>query len=58
MKLIAFLVLLMLYPLFLKLLQISDLRAIPLIVPYALAVLSVVILIFEVSAFVVKLWKR
>lgn len=44
MKIAVFVVLLSLYPLVLRLIHITDMRAIPLIIPYLLASLSVLII--------------
>ncbi|SDD42420.1 hypothetical protein SAMN02799630_03475 [Paenibacillus sp. UNCCL117] len=54
MKLAAFLILMLLYPLFLRLTHIWDIRAIPLILPYALAALSLIILASEIGSFLLK----
>ncbi|TVY07594.1 hypothetical protein [Paenibacillus cremeus] len=48
MKIAIFIILMLMYPLFLHLVHITDLRAIPLIVPYALGTLSVIILGSEI----------
>ncbi|MEK8132789.1 hypothetical protein WMW72_33405 [Paenibacillus filicis] len=58
MKIAVFLVLLLLYPLFLRLIHIWDMRAIPLILPYALASLSVIILASEIGSFILKKFSR
>lgn len=54
MKIAVFVLLLMLYPLFLRLIHISDLRAIPLVVPYALASLSFLIIGSELLSWLFK----
>lgn len=58
MKLIIFLVLLLMYPLFLRWIHISDLRVVPLVIPYALGVLSLTILISGIVEFIVNKWKK
>ena len=47
-KITVFVILLLLYPLFLKWVHMTDLRAIPIIVPYCLASLSVIIIFSEI----------
>jgi hypothetical protein len=54
MQLIAFFLLLLLYPLFLRWVHISDLRVVPLVIPYALGVLSVVIIVSSIIEFIIK----
>jgi diguanylate cyclase (GGDEF)-like protein len=59
MKLIAFIVLILMYPLFLRLIHISDLRVIPLFAPYALGILSLVIMCSGIIEFIMnKLLKK
>lgn len=58
MKIAVFVLLLMLYPLFLRLIHISDLRAIPLVVPYALASLSFLIIGSELLSWLFKTKKN
>jgi len=57
-KLIVFIVLLLMYPLFLRWIHISDLRVVPLVVPYALGVLSITILVSNIAEFFIKKWKK
>lgn len=57
-KIISLIALLLLYPLFLKLANIHDLRAIPLVIPYALGCLSVHVIGFEIVAGMRKLLRR
>ncbi|TBL81717.1 hypothetical protein [Paenibacillus thalictri] len=47
-------VMLLFYPLFLKLIHIHDLRVVPLVVPYAVGCLAVVIIVSEIVEYVVK----
>ncbi|WP_426453323.1 hypothetical protein ACP26L_13935 [Paenibacillus sp. S-38] len=54
MKIALFILLLLLYPLFLQAVRITDLRAVPLIVPYLLGCLAVVILLSEAAGFFLK----
>ncbi|SFL10439.1 PAS domain S-box-containing protein/diguanylate cyclase (GGDEF) domain-containing protein [Paenibacillus sp. 1_12] len=54
MKLTIFIILMLMYPLFLRLIHISDLRVIPLIAPYALGVLSIVVMISGIIEFISK----
>jgi hypothetical protein len=54
MKLIIFIILMLMYPLFLRLIHISDLRVIPLVAPYALGVLSLVVMISGIIEFIAK----
>ncbi|OXM85071.1 hypothetical protein [Paenibacillus rigui] len=58
MKLIVFFVLLLMYPLFLHWIHISDLRVVPLVIPYALGVLSLTILFSSIVEFFVNKWKK
>ncbi|MCZ8516769.1 hypothetical protein O9H85_31280 [Paenibacillus filicis] len=53
-KMILFFVLLLLYPVFLKAVHIWDMRAIPLIVPYALGCLSCMVIVSEIGAFALR----
>ncbi|MFH5186167.1 hypothetical protein ACHHV8_27970 [Paenibacillus sp. TAB 01] len=57
-KLIVFIALLLMYPLFLRWIHISDLRVVPLVVPYALGVLSITILVSNIAEFFIKKWKK
>lgn len=54
MKLIIFIILMLMYPLFLRLIHISDLRVIPLVAPYALGVLSLVVMISGIIEFIAR----
>jgi hypothetical protein len=54
MKLITFFILLLMYPLFLRWVNISDLRVIPLVIPYALGILSLIIMISSIMEFIIK----
>lgn len=54
MKLILFFVLLLLYPLFLHWVNIHDYRVVPLIIPYALGVLSITIMLTGMAEFIMK----
>ncbi|TDF95757.1 hypothetical protein [Paenibacillus piri] len=58
MKLALFLILLLLYPLFLHWVKITDLRVIPLFAPYALGVLSITIIITGIVEFIAKKIKK
>ncbi|MCZ8520704.1 MULTISPECIES: hypothetical protein [Paenibacillus] len=49
MKIALFVLLLLCYPLFLKAVRITDLRAVPLLIPYMLGCLAAVILFFEAA---------
>jgi hypothetical protein len=53
-KMCLFFPMLLLYPLFLRLIHISDYRIVPLVVPYTLAVLSVTIIFSEIVEFIIK----
>lgn len=53
-KMILLLVLLLLYPVFLRAVHIWDMRAIPLIVPYALGCLSCMVILSELGAFALR----
>lgn len=54
MKMIMFFALLLLYPLFLHWIKISDYRVVPLVVPYALGVLSITIILSGIAEFIMK----
>ncbi|WP_201305325.1 hypothetical protein [Paenibacillus puerhi] len=58
MKIAVFILLMLLYPLFLRLIEIWDIRAIPLILPYALASLSLIILVSEIGSFLMRKWNK
>ncbi len=58
MKIAILIALLLLYPLFLRWVHITDLRAIPLVVPYALGALSVMILLTELGKGAARLLRR
>ncbi|NOU98043.1 hypothetical protein GC093_33160 [Paenibacillus sp. LMG 31456] len=58
MKMIIFIVLLLMYPLFLHWIKISDLRVIPLVAPYALGVLSITIMLTGITEFIVGKFKK
>ncbi|WP_282942233.1 hypothetical protein [Paenibacillus sp. RC67] len=58
MKMIIFFALLLLYPLFLHWIKISDYRVVPLVVPYALGVLSITIILSGITEFIVKKIKQ
>jgi cellobiose-specific phosphotransferase system component IIC len=51
MKLAAFIILMLMYPLFLRLIHISDLRVIPLVAPYALGILSLIVMFSGIYEF-------
>lgn len=51
-KTIVFVLLLMMYPLFLQIVKVHDFRAVPLIVPYALASLAVIVLASELAGWI------
>ncbi|WP_197035579.1 hypothetical protein [Paenibacillus sp. UNC451MF] len=57
MKMIMFFALLLLYPLFLHWIKISDYRVVPLVVPYALGVLSITIMLTGIAEFIMKKMK-
>ncbi|MCP1312040.1 MULTISPECIES: hypothetical protein [Paenibacillus] len=57
-KIVILVALLLLYPLFLRWVHITDLRAIPLVVPYALGALSVMILLTELGKGAARLFRR
>ncbi|KEQ25839.1 hypothetical protein [Paenibacillus tyrfis] len=57
-KIAILVVLMLLYPLFLRWVHITDLRAIPLVVPYALGALSVMVLLTELGKGVARLFRR
>ncbi|AEI41170.1 hypothetical protein [Paenibacillus mucilaginosus] len=54
MKIALFILLLLLYPLFLRAVKITDLRAVPLVIPYLLACLAIVILLSEAARWILK----
>ncbi|GAA4848410.1 hypothetical protein GCM10023310_28240 [Paenibacillus vulneris] len=58
MKMIVFFALLLLYPLFLHWVKISDYRVVPLVVPYALGALSITIMLTGIADFIVKKLKQ
>ncbi|MFB6362719.1 hypothetical protein ACFCP7_01490 [Paenibacillus elgii] len=58
MKIAILVALLLLYPLFLRWVHITDLRAIPLVVPYMLGALSVMILLTELGKGAARLFRR
>lgn len=53
-KIALFILLLLLYPLFLRAVKITDLRAVPLVIPYLLACLAIVILLSEAARWILK----
>ncbi|UUZ79607.1 hypothetical protein LJK88_31425 [Paenibacillus sp. P26] len=53
-KIVPLILLMLLYPLFLRLVHIQDLRAIPLIVPYLLGRLSIIVIVSEIGSFVLR----
>jgi amino acid transporter len=57
-KIIVFVALLLMYPFFLKWVHITDLRAVPLIIPYALGVLSLIILGSELLGLLLRKRRR
>lgn len=57
-KIIVFLVLLLMYPLFLRWIHITDLRAVPLVIPYALGILSLIILSSELLGVLLRKRRR
>ncbi|MDF2962560.1 MAG: hypothetical protein K0S39_4295 [Paenibacillus sp.] len=58
MKMIVFFALLLMYPLFLQWIKITDYRVIPLVIPYALGVLSITIMLTGIAEYIVKKIKR
>ncbi|MCR8631004.1 MULTISPECIES: hypothetical protein [Paenibacillus] len=58
MKMILFILLLLMYPLFLHWIKISDLRVIPLVIPYALGVLSITIMLTGIAEYVAGKFKN
>ncbi|CAG7642732.1 hypothetical protein ACFQI7_10960 [Paenibacillus allorhizosphaerae] len=57
-KIAAFIIILLLYPLFLRWVHMTDLRAIPIIVPYCLAALSVIIIFSEMIGAIAALLSK
>jgi hypothetical protein len=53
-KMCMFFAMLLLYPLFLRWIHVSDYRVVPLVVPYTLTVLSFTIIFSEIVEFIVK----
>ncbi|MDQ1911057.1 hypothetical protein RAC89_11405 [Paenibacillus sp. GD4] len=53
-KIILFVVLMLLYPLFLQQIHITDLRVVPLVIPYALGCLAAIIIGSELAGFFFK----
>jgi len=58
MKIAVFLILMLFYPLVLRWLNIHDYRVVPLIVPYALGVLSITVMLTGIAEFIYKKFKK